>query len=89
MRLAKIKFSESQVRLLVIGQTVKINLPDAEIHLTMDTTRIELRKAADKLRGLGKESKSGIRDLFKDKGLEDLFGDIFKDKSDPFSDLFS
>jgi len=89
MKVAKIKFSEAQVRLLVVGQTVRINLPDAEVHLTMDTTRIELRKAADKLRDLGKEHKTGLRDMFKNKGLEDLFGDIFKDKTDPFSDLFS
>jgi hypothetical protein len=81
MRITKIKFTEAQVRLLIVGETVQINLPDAQVHLTMDTTRIELRKAADKLRDLG-------RSRGKSK-FEDLFGDIFKDKSDPFSDLFS
>lgn len=81
MKLARIKFSETQVRMLVVGQTVRINLPDGEIHLTMDTSRIELRKAADKL-----------RDLSKNRGkskFDDLFGDIFGKGDDPFSDLFS
>lgn len=80
MKIAKIKFTEAQVRLLVIGESIQINLPDAQLHLTMDTTRIELRKAAEQLRDVAKRKKSKF---------DDLFGDLFGGKDDPFSDLFS
>jgi hypothetical protein len=67
MKVAKIKFSEEQVELLIIGKVVTVRLPDAELHLTMDRTYIELRAAADKLNGLG--VKPSVFD-----GFEDLFG---------------
>jgi hypothetical protein len=67
MKVAKIKFSEEQVELLIIGKTVTVRLPDAELQLTMDRTYIELRKAADKLKGLGVKPS-----VFDDLG--DLFG---------------
>lgn len=81
MKLARIKFTEAQVRLLVIGQTVKINLPDAEVHLTMDTTRIDLRKAAEKLKNIGAKAKP------KSSAFGGIFDGLFE-KDSPFSDLF-
>ena len=81
-RAAKVKLPETHVRRLVLGQEVIINLPDLQIHITMDMTRSDLRKAADKLRNLGTKQKSSkYEDLF-NNSFEDIFG------SGPFSDLF-
>ena len=57
MRVAKIKFSEAQVRMIITGKTVVVNLPDAQLHLTMDTTRIETRRAAEGFADVGKKSR--------------------------------
>jgi hypothetical protein len=67
MKVAKIKFSEEQIEMLIIGKVVTVRLPDAELQLTMDRTYIELRETADKLKGLG--VKPSVFD-----GLGDLFG---------------
>jgi len=87
MRIAKIKFSEEQVRMMVDGKTVVVRTTEGEMHLTMDQTRVELRRAADKLKDIGK-TKTGFEDLFgdgfdfngKSGGFKDIFNDIMGKK---------
>lgn len=83
MKVAKIKFSEEQVKLLIVGQTVIVRLPDAELQLTMDQARIEIRRAANKLKGLGVKPTGfeGFEDLFEEReqSQADKFVDILKD----------
>ncbi len=84
MKVAKIKFAEEQVRMLITGKTVIVNLPDAQIHLTMDMTRIERKKAADGFAGVGKKSNP-----FRDSDFDDFMGNSKSDsKSDSFKDMF-
>lgn len=65
--------------MLVIGQTVTVRLPDAELQLTMDQAKIELRRAAEKLKNLGVKP-TGF------EGFEDLFGGK-EDWADKFGDI--
>lgn len=67
MKVAKIKFSEEQVEMLIVGKVVIVRLPDAELQLTMDRTLVELREAAANLKKVG--VKPSVLD-----GLGDLFG---------------
>jgi hypothetical protein len=86
MKVAKIKFSEAQVKMIITGKTVVVNLPDAQLHLTMDMTRIEMRKAADGFAGVGKKSRFDDFDIpdfmgeTKGDSFKDIFGDLFKSK---------
>jgi hypothetical protein len=84
MKVAKIKFSEAQVKMLITGQTVILNLPDAQVHLTMDMTRIEMRKAADKFAGVGKKSSR-----FDDFDLPDFMDEPSKPGERSFRDIFA
>ena len=77
MKVARIKFTEVQVKMLMTGQTVTINLPDAQLQLTMDRTQAELKEAADKFSKVGKNGYEGYD--FSDFGS--MFGDFFKPKS--------
>ena len=80
MKVAKIKFSEKQVKMLISGQTVVVRLPDAELHVTMDQAYIELRQAAAKLKNMGTKS-TGF------EGFEDIFGEREQSQTDKFGDV--
>ena len=80
VKVAKIKFSEEQVRLLIVGQTVIVRLPDAELRLTMDQVKIELRRAAKKLKDLGVRP-TGF------EGFEDIFEEQEQSRMDKFNDM--
>jgi hypothetical protein len=73
MKIAKIKFTEAQIQLLIQGDLVVINLPDAQIHITADR-----RKAADGFAKVGK--KLEMPDFMEDfRNLtRDLFTDIMR-----------
>lgn len=60
--------------MLVTGYTVQVNLPDAQLHITMDRTHIEMKEAAEKFSKVG---RSPYEDFFKDMGNSNPFSDSF------------
>jgi hypothetical protein len=72
-RAVKVKIDRQNVRRLMEGREVVINLPPdaSELHLKLDTTDEELRNAANKLSSLGRDKKSNMDELRK------MFGGIF------------